>query len=147
MQHPQTPGQSTSTKKQGPAASSSRGNPIQSGAGAVVIHPGRKIVASGESFEVIKHNPKEGKSPHQSSHLVSVHGEYISPIKRIIAGNESDVSMTTYKKSAKIGIGNLVPCSEDLLEERADERIPHFSGGKKSVIGGVGAAAISTNIT
>jgi hypothetical protein len=43
--------------------------------------------------------------------------------------------MTTYKKSAKIGFNNLIPCGEEAIE---DDRIPHFSGGKKSVIGGIG---------
>ena len=65
---------------------------------------------------------------------MSVQGEYISPIKRIIGGNDADVSMTTYKKSAKIGFNNLMPSGEAI----EDDRIPHFSGGKKSVIGGVG---------
>ena len=66
--------------------------------------------------------------------MVQVQGEFISPIKRIIAANENDVSMTTYKKSSKIGINNLIPCSEDI--EKHDDRIPHLISGKKQASGG-----------
>lgn len=99
-----------------------------------MIHPGRKLISTGDPFDVIRHNPNENKSPQKSSHMVSVQGEFISPIKRIIAANENDLSMTTYKKSSKIGINNLISCSEDQNED--DDRIPHFISGKKPTIGG-----------
>ncbi len=76
---------------------------------------------------MIKHGPnlKDSKSPHhQSPNIVmSVQGEFISPIKRIISTNEGgsvDNSMTVYKKSNKVGFNNLMPLSEDPNEDRED---------------------------
>ena len=58
--------------------------------------------------------------------------------------------MTNYKKSNKLGFNNLMPCSEDPNEDKED-KIPHFSAGKKSVIGvlngGLNQSNTATNNT
>lgn len=45
--------------------------------------------------------------------------------------------MTSYKKTTKpVTFNQLLTCSEDPNEDRED-RIPHFSAGKRSIISGL----------
>jgi hypothetical protein len=80
--------------------------------------------------------------------MISVQGEFISPIKRIISTNEADNnSMTVYRKSSKIGMNNLMPLSEDTNEDDKGQSslFAVSSATKKSVI--IGAHhPLSSNI-
>jgi hypothetical protein len=66
-------------------------------------------------------------------------GEFITPLKRVTSTSDHPgaSSLTSYKKGmAPMTFNQLLTCSEDPNEDRED-RIPHFSAGKRSIITGL----------